>query len=124
MGFVEFEGDLIPRGELRVTATHRWGRTEFAGEILKNLEQQVWAHDWSIGHRLGGLEVSNEYAYVPIELGLLGTLSNDYFTAGHIWVLALKGQLFDDSGLYWFARNYLGEERVNYKLGVGARYRY
>jgi len=119
LGGVRLDKDRILRGELRYTATIFGARTELAGEVLRNVQSRVWAHDWSIAQRLGSVTLMNEYAYVPKELGLLGALSNDFFTFGHLWVLGVKGPLSTEGGLYWFGRNYLGEVRINFKLGVG-----
>ena len=120
LGGVHLDSALILRSEVRYAQLYLLGgKSELAAEVLRNTANDVWAHDWSIAQRIGVVTVTNEYAYVPRELGLLGSLSNDFFTFGHLWVLGIKGPFFGDSRFYWFGRNYLGEQRVNFKLGVG-----
>ena len=120
LGTVMLDSEVIGRIEVRCSAFMFLGiRTEVAGEVLHNFSSSSWAHDWSATHRIGSLSLSNEYAYVPSELGLLGTLSNDFFTFGHLWVLGLKRPIWSSDNVFWFVRNYLGEERINFKVGVG-----
>ena len=118
------ESDRILRSELRHTTSIFGLRTELAGEVLRNVRSGVWAHDSTIALDFGWMRLTNEYAYVPKELGVLGSLSNDFFTFGHLWVLGIKRDLWSEGGVYWFGRNYLGEDRVNFKLGVGCSLEY
>ena len=120
LGTVTLNSEVVGRLEFRYSASMFFGvQTEVAGELLRNFNSNTWAHDWSATHRMGSLSLSNEYAYVPSELGLLGSLSNDFFTFGHLWVFGLKGPIWQGESVYWFVRNYLGEQRVNGKVGLG-----
>ena len=62
------------------------------------------------------------FSYVIESFSILSpNLSNDFFTLGHLGMLALKGPLIKKAGVHWFTKTYLGEEMFRAMAGLGIR---
>ena len=92
-GYVQLNQQEYVRAEGRWKGTLSSFHLELAGEILRNITTPTWAYDLSATLKMGDLIIVGEYSNVPTTFGLLGELSNDFFTLGHLGMLALKGPL-------------------------------
>ena len=125
MGYVLLDQQHYGRSELR----WKWKVNpkvylEIAGELLRNVSNSIWAFDVSALLKFSEISMVAEYSDVPDTFGLLGALSNDFFTLGRLGMLSLKGPLFKKIGLSWFSKSYLGVEQVRVTVGVGFRFQH
>ena len=121
-GYVQLNQQEYLRAEGRWKGTLSSFHLELAGEILRNVTTPTWAYDLSATLKMGDLTIVGEYSNVPTTFGLLGELSNDFFTLGHLGMLALKGALIKKAGVHWFTKTYLGEEMFRAMAGLGIRF--
>lgn len=148
--FVEFETTWDVTEDVTVEATGEWLADEVylrsearvdlplpggqalraQGELIGNLDRRELAFDvalvfdpvewiWGVEDRLG---VQLHYRYLDPELGLRGTLVDDFFVYGHAFTVELKGHILEDGVLHWFSRNIFAEQ-PRFLVGLGLRFR-
>ncbi len=102
-----------------------WGGAyEFSGEALRNLTESSSALDFGVVAGFPMVKLTTEYAYVPVEFGLLGMLSNDFLANGHLFMVALKGPVPGLDALGWFVQQYVAEDVLNTKVGISLKVGY
>jgi|GEM_PF-2429062 len=113
------------RGEVRQELQFLKGYDiELAGEIIRNLTTPVWAIDVSLQADVRAPGVQDpislivEYAHIPYDFGLLGELSNDFFSLGHMLMVAAKGSMPTNKAYSWFLKGYLTEYQFRVNAGL------
>ena len=97
---------------------------EFAAEYLHNLERDAFAYDFNVMTSWRGASIFVEYSNVEQDFGLLGALSNDFFTFGHLYHLTVRYRPKTLNGFGLFFKGYRGEETSEFKTGLSYNYRY
>ncbi len=122
-GYMRLDQENYLRAEVR--RTWRFSEQlplELAAELLHNWSASNWAYDVSAQVKSTFFTAVVEYSYVPQTFGLLGQLSNDFFTLGHLGMLAFKGPVAALEHLGWFAKLYVNDELVRVNLGLALKY--
>ena len=94
---------------------------EFTVELMLNVSNVSLAYDWSAEGKAEHVKIKLEYSFVDESYGQLGELSNDFFTLGHLGMLALKGPVGDTKKLDWFVKTYVGENELRANAGLVAK---
>jgi len=119
LGLVRLKQQQYSRAEIRLrSAESAMGVFEVSGEALWNHTSETHAIDIGASAIWPWVTVSMEYAYVPEAFGILGLLSNDFLTNGHLLMGQLKGRLSSIKPLGWFLQQHVGESVMNTKIGV------
>ncbi len=110
---------------LRVEASTRINATPFpltsGVELMRNVSAKQWAYDWYLDARFKTLHTKLEYSFVAHQFGRLGALSNDFFTLGHLGMIALKGPVGKSRTVTWFFKQYVGESELRANAGIKIR---
>ncbi len=113
---------ILKNGPHRTDSNHRigdWNGTrarterssldipmELSAEISNNLTVSAWACDLSARTTIRSVTMVLEVSHIPQNFGLLGELYNDFFTLGHLGMVALKGPIGSRNALNWFLKGY------------------
>ena len=121
--YVLLEEQSVLRGEVR----GKWDTKldvpmELSAEISNNLTESVWAYDLSARTTIRSVTMVLEVSHIPQNFGLLGELYNDFFTLGHLGMVALKGPIGSQNTLNWFVKGYAGESEIRGNAGLGYRF--
>lgn len=92
-------------------------RRELAFDVALVFDPVEWI--WGVEDRLG---VQLHYCYLDPELGLRGTLVDDFFVYGHAFTVEVKGDILEDGVLHWFSRNIFAKQ-PRFLVGLGLRFR-
>ncbi|MEE2755376.1 MAG: hypothetical protein VYA30_01890 [Myxococcota bacterium] len=125
LGFVRLSEQLHVRLEtramVRIVASMP---VEFAAEYLYNLSENTPAYDLNAQLSWKGLVLFLEYSNVDEKFGLLGALSNDFFTFGHLYHTTVRYRPVQLMGFGLFLKAYRGEETSEFKTGISYHYEY
>lgn len=67
------------------------------------------------------LSIQLAYIYVDKDIGLLGTLADDFYTYGKTWFLGAGGKITKDNQFSWFLENWGNDEP---RFNIGLMYRF
>tara|TARA_B100001093_G_C26812859_1_gene1008304 strand:+ start:1046 stop:2050 length:1005 start_codon:yes stop_codon:yes gene_type:complete len=124
-GLVRLSEQLHIRGEARaLTRALASMPMEFAAEYLYNFKRNTPAYDLNGQMTWAGMTLFFEYSHVDENFGLLGALSNDFFTFGHLYHMTVRYRPERFMGFGLFLKAYRGEETSEFKTGLSYSYRY